>query len=261
MRPCALHSVRRRRTAPRCPQRSAACPAAASICMCVCARVRARVCTCCRSRSTSRTVTVRASRASASARIRSAAQPRVCRWRSAFRVSDSRTRVRVRADNGLCARACCARVGIRDGVADAAAARRGLRQRAVATTQRAESRCGRGRDEPSPGADVGGGGPSVGARCGGGAPSLGADVTGGAQSRCRCGRGEPSVGADVGGVGPVPVYVAAGERSAGADVCSMSFRCLSSVVRRTMSAARCLLRRACRAACGTARQGRRRGNA
>jgi hypothetical protein len=60
----------------------------------------------------------------------------------------------------------------------------------------AQSRCRCGRDEPSPGADVGGMSPvPVQMR------------QGRAQSRCRCGRGEPSPGADVAGVGPIPVQM------------------------------------------------------
>ena len=53
---------------------------------------------------------------------------------------------------------------------------------------RAQSRCGCGRGEPSPGADVGGSEPSPGADVGGPVPVQ----MWAAQSRCRCGRGEPN---------------------------------------------------------------------
>ena len=108
-------------------------------------------------------------RASARARL-----PRDCRWRSAARVSDSRTRVRacVQIRACMCVRACCARLrhsrwAWRMRLQTAAARRCNVAtgQVPVRTWQgSAQSQCRCGRDERSPGADVGGGGPSPGIR-------------------------------------------------------------------------------------------------
>jgi hypothetical protein len=138
-------------------------------------------------------------RATAHARL-----PRGYCWRSAARVSDSRTRAR--AGNGLRARACCA------CLQHSRWAWRMRPQRGADCGSAVMQRC----NGPSSGADVAGVGPVPAQMWQGRAQSRCRCGRGWAQSRCGCGRREPSPGA----------------RCLQQVVC-----CLLSLVRRALSAA------------------------